>query len=127
MPCYQINMKNGGTAFLCGDLGPHCSAEKCGDVSGFLCDYPVGEDKACDLPLCQSHAYETAPEIHYCLGHLKLWQGFVSEGKAMAALENVERFNTKAFDLDVANLKSENKKLKARVEELERPKPIKPA
>lgn len=24
MPCYTIHLKDGGHAFLCGNLGPHC-------------------------------------------------------------------------------------------------------
>lgn len=54
MPCYIEHTKDGDTMFLCGDLGPHCAADKCAAVSGWLCDYPVGEGKTCDLPLCGS-------------------------------------------------------------------------
>jgi len=62
--------------FLCGDLGPHCAAENCAASTAYLCDYPVGDDKTCDLSLCNSHAYEVAPNIHYCPGHLVLWQWY---------------------------------------------------
>lgn len=78
--------------FLCGDLGPHCAAEKCAAVSGFLCDFPVAEGRTCDLPLCDSHAYEVAPEIHYCPGHLTLWQAFRDSGGVKRELENVVPF-----------------------------------
>lgn len=81
--------------FMCGDLGPHCAAEKCGDASDYLCDYPVGEGRTCDLPLCESHAYEVAPNIHYCPGHLILWQEFRASGGVQRELENVTPYKNK--------------------------------
>ena len=45
MPCYIERMKDGGTMFMCGNLGPHCAAEKCGALGVNLCDYPVGKGK----------------------------------------------------------------------------------
>ncbi len=92
MPCYVERQKDGGTMFLCGDLGPHCAAEKCAAVSLNLCDYPVGDGKTCDLPLCDSHAFEVAPNIHYCPGHLVLWQEFRQARRDLAVLENVIPF-----------------------------------
>ena len=92
MACYIQPMKNGGTMIICGKLGPHCAAEKCAAVSDFLCDYPVGEGKTCDLPLCSSHAYEVAPNVHYCPSHLVLWQEFKNSGGVKAELENVVPF-----------------------------------
>lgn len=89
MPCYIERMKDGSPMFLCGDLGPHCAAEKCAAVSLYLCDYPVGERKTCDLPLCGSHAYEVAPDIHYCPGHLVLWNAFREAGGVERVLQNV--------------------------------------
>ena len=52
---------------ICGDLGPHCA--ECAGVGGNLCDYPVGNDKTCDRPLCDDHATEVAPDVHYCRAH----------------------------------------------------------
>lgn len=89
MPCYLERMADGGTMFLCGDLGPPCH---CGAVGGFLCDYPVGEGRTCDVALCASHAYEVAPEIHYCAGHLTLWEHFRDSGGLRVELENVVPF-----------------------------------
>jgi len=46
MPCYLLRNKDGKPmGHVCGNLGPHCGC--CGGVSGFLCDYPVGEGKTC--------------------------------------------------------------------------------
>lgn len=95
MPCYIERMKDGGTMFMCGNLGPHCAAEKCGALGVSLCDYPVGDDRTCDLPLCDSHAYEVAPNVHYCPGHLVLWKEFRDSGREKKELENVVPFRQK--------------------------------
>ena len=89
MPCYFERRKDGGIMFLCGDLGQHCAAGECAAVSGYICDYPVGEGRTCDLPLCASHAYEVVPNIHYCQGHLLLWKEFRDSGGVQRELENV--------------------------------------
>lgn len=125
MPCYRVPMKDGGHAFMCGDLGDHCAAENCSDVSGYLCDYPVGNGRTCDLSICQSHAYEVAPEIHYCPGHLALWVEFSESGGAEKALKNVEAYNTAAFDTKLRRLEEQNKVLQNRIKFLESPKSIK--
>ena len=95
MPCYIDRMKDGGTMFMCGNLGPHCAAERCGALGVNLCDYPVGDDRTCDLPLCDSHAYEVAPNVHYCPGHLVLWKEFRDSGREKKELENVVPFRQK--------------------------------
>jgi len=95
MPCYIENFPDGGTFFLCGDFGPHCAAEKCAASTYFLCDFPVGDEKTCDLPLCASHAYEVAPDIHYCPGHLILWKEFREKGGVEQELKNVVPFEGK--------------------------------
>lgn len=91
MPCYTLHDKNGkAVGHLCGELGPHCAC--CGGVSGYLCDYPVGEDKTCDRPLCNVHAAEVAPELHYCPGHLQEWQAFMESGGVKKQLVSVVPF-----------------------------------
>ena len=37
--------------FVCGDGIRACS--NCGQVADYLCDYPVGEGKTCDLRICK--------------------------------------------------------------------------
>ena len=87
--CYTIHMNGGGKAFLCGDLGPHCGDANCGDVGTLLCDFPVSNGKTCDMPLCDAHAFEAAPEIHYCHGHALMWREFREGGGVKKELENV--------------------------------------
>lgn len=91
MPCYIA--KDGDTAiFICGNLGDHCGDVNCADVSGYLCDYPVGDGKTCDMPLCHKHAFEAAPEIHYCPAHALMWMEFRDSGGVRRELENVVPF-----------------------------------
>ena len=87
MPCYIIKMKSGAKAFMCGDIGPHCS--HCADVGEYLCDYPVGDGKTCDASLCENHASEAAPNIHYCPGHALMWNEFRESGGVKQELQNV--------------------------------------
>ncbi len=91
MPCYLLRNKDGQPmGHVCGNLGPHCGC--CGGVSGFLCDYPVGEGKTCDRPLCDHCAAEVAPDVHYCPGHAKEWDDFKAAGGVQRELENVVPF-----------------------------------
>jgi len=76
--------------FICGKLGPHCA--DCFGVGDFLCDYPVGNDKTCDRAMCQKHAHEIAPEIHYCDAHYKEWVEFRDSGGVSEILKNIIAF-----------------------------------
>jgi len=58
-------------------------------VGDFLCDFPVGDGKTCDRPICPDHATEIAPEIHYCAGHLLMWKEFRDAGGVERELTNV--------------------------------------
>jgi hypothetical protein len=96
MPCYRevlpaTDRSEPGVAFICGDLGPHCSAG-CGASSSLLCDFPVGEGKTCDAPLCWQHGTEVAPDIHYCTGHMALFEQFKNSDEMKAILRNVVFF-----------------------------------
>jgi len=83
MPCYQTP----DGMFICGELGPHCA--DCMDVADYLCDFPVGEGKTCDRNLCEAHATEIAPELHYCVPHRGMWEAFVADGGVRSELRNV--------------------------------------
>lgn len=80
----------GGTMFICGDLGDHCA--DCMALGEFLCDYPVGDGKTCDRPICGDHAHEIGHEIHYCVGHYQMWLQFKNKGGVDTALKNVIAF-----------------------------------
>src|SRR3546814_19939430 len=59
------------TVFVHGDLGKHCT--ECAAPSDNLYDYPVGDGKTCDRPLCEDHSHEVAHDTHYCRGHFVMW------------------------------------------------------
>ena len=73
--------------FMCGDLGPHCA--ECADAADHLCDYPVGRKKTCDRNLCEVHANEIAPNLHYCAAHLGMWSAYREGGGVQLELDNV--------------------------------------
>jgi len=75
--------------FFCGRFGQHCNVTDCGWVSDYLCDYPIGEGKTCDRTLCTDHAYEVAPDIHYCGAHYNERAKFRTNGGVKKELENV--------------------------------------
>lgn len=93
MSCYTGFTKSGERFFLCGDLGPYCADHRCADVGTNLCDYPVGDGKTCDMPICDNHAFEAAPNVHYCPGHALKWREFVGAGGVEQELRNVVPFS----------------------------------
>lgn len=86
------SQSDNGTWFLCGDFGEHCA--DCIGVSEFLCDYPVGDGKTCDRNMCQEHAKEVSPDVHYCQTHYKMWRVFVEKGGIDERLKNVIAFKS---------------------------------
>lgn len=60
----------------------HCAS--CLDVGDFLCDFPVGESKTCDRPMCEDHRHSVAPELDYCDAHYPEWAAF-RDSNALAA------------------------------------------
>jgi hypothetical protein len=58
--------------FICGDAITPCS--QCGDPSDYLCDFPVGDGKICDLPLCGFHTCEVGEEKHFCPTHTAMYR-----------------------------------------------------
>lgn len=89
MPRYLVHMEGGGTMSIRGDLGPHCGDSRCADVGVSLCDFPVGEGKTCDMPLCPGHSFEVAPDMHYCPAHTTMWREFKESGGVERELKNV--------------------------------------
>ncbi|MDQ1344853.1 MAG: hypothetical protein QG586_383 [Pseudomonadota bacterium] len=60
--------------WICGAGEPEhvCS---CGFVSDLLCDYPMGDGKTCDLPLCSTCAKQIGEDKHLCEIHWHEWKG----------------------------------------------------
>jgi hypothetical protein len=38
-------------------------------LAGLLCDYPVGNGKTCDKPMCAKHSTSGGKDIDYCPDH----------------------------------------------------------
>lgn len=94
MPCYVIyDEKRNPVGHICGNLGQHCA--DCGDAGTNLCDFPVGAGKTCDRAICDFHAHEVAPNVHYCDAHHAEWKAFRDTGGVKRELENVVPFPTK--------------------------------
>jgi hypothetical protein len=67
-----------GTGFVCGDDEAVVACHFCGYWSEYLCDYPVGEGKTCDLPLCIDCINTIGDDLDLCPIH---YAEFVSEKK----------------------------------------------
>ena len=64
---HDAPMPDHGPIFLCGDIVvPVCA---CGVASDFLCDYPMGKGKTCDLPLCDSCRHSVDDDTDLCRIH----------------------------------------------------------
>ena len=83
---------------MCGRLGPPCADHRCNWVSDYLCDFPVGNNKTCDRPLCGDHAYEVAPDTHYCAPHYEMWLKFRESGGIKKELGNVTPYKRQSED-----------------------------
>jgi len=44
--------------------------------------------------VCDDHAYEVAPDTHYCAPHYNEWMKFKNDGGVKAVLENVVPYKT---------------------------------
>ena len=76
------------TGYLSGPDLPICP--DCGYASENLCDYPVGDDKTCDRPMCFDHSHKVGPNMHYCETHFQMWQAYCREkGIKSLPLEDV--------------------------------------
>lgn len=65
-----------GYVFLCGEIEVQVCG--CQTASDYLCDYPVGDGKTCDLPLCDACRKNIGEErdlcaIHYAEWHMRKW------------------------------------------------------
>jgi len=88
MSCAIIKGESDNIIIMCGSFGS-TPCRDCNIEAEFLCDYPVGEDKTCDAPLCIDHAFEVAPGIHYCKSHYDEFKKFEGNGGIKKYLENI--------------------------------------
>lgn len=88
--------ENDPPMIVCGDLGPHCA--ECLSPGDVLCDYPVRDGKTCDRTICEDHAHQVYPDIHYCAAHYKEWMAFKSSNAAAALAASVPIANININD-----------------------------
>ena len=70
-----------------------CLSAKTPKAAGTLkSDFPVSEGKTCDRLMCDDHAHEIGPELHYCEAHYQMWIAFKESGGVDASLKNVIAF-----------------------------------
>jgi hypothetical protein len=70
----------GRKGVMCGEIVVQCAS--CAFVAEYLCDYPMGDGKTCDAPLCESHGIEQGAEwddLHFCPQHSLIDRGAVRE------------------------------------------------
>lgn len=89
----RLYQRRGGLLFMCGreNNERHCL---CGDFGDYLCDYPVGEGKTCDVPMCERDRHSVAPEIDYCNTHYPEWEAFKKTGAPLKHFERVIPFRS---------------------------------
>ncbi len=70
MPCFVRN-QNGFTVIACtrgrGRKATKCSY--CNNPGNLLCDYPIGDGRTCDKPICPKCSVRVASNTDYCLVH----------------------------------------------------------
>jgi hypothetical protein len=75
-----------GPIIMCGDLVvPVCP---CGVAADFLCDYPMGKGKTCDLPLCADCRHAVDDDTDLCRLHR-------AEFRARAGVEQISQWPPK--------------------------------
>lgn len=85
---YRTDLKDGSTAIahMSGSNLPRPCAwpdfknprERCCRWATTLCDFPVGEGKTCDRPMCKRHATSVGPDRDYCPAHAQPAAGATS-------------------------------------------------
>jgi hypothetical protein len=95
MACLIVKGKSLYQVFICGEnfnLSNNEICAECGDLSESLCDFPVGDGKTCDRPLCAECAKEIAPNLDYCPWHFGMWKAYRDSNKFTEDLGNVVPF-----------------------------------
>ena len=81
MGCATEKRSDGSIIFWCGKGIEPCYV--CGEMAVALCDYPVGQRKTCDQPLCEKHSIKQGTEwqdIHFCPTHTLIDNGWINKG-----------------------------------------------
>ncbi len=78
MPCVPVRWFNGHEAngFVCtrSRYRPKV-CDLCGVLADALCDWPMGNGKTCDAPLCAKHRVRQGENVDYCPRHARMARG----------------------------------------------------
>jgi len=70
--CKVVNQPGGGAAIVCSrGRRPKQKCIACNAEAPLLCDWPVGDGKTCDAPICRRHAVHVGPDRDYCPEHAR--------------------------------------------------------
>jgi hypothetical protein len=74
MSCDFVKLPGGSAAIVCRShtSSRHCSVCKRALKTWKLCDFPTGNGKTCDKPLCQACAHHCELDLDYCPNHARL-------------------------------------------------------
>lgn len=87
MPWYR--MPDGGTVHINFGRKGNLTAPKpcrgkrpdgtiCGQISGYQCDWKMGEGKTCDQWICSDHAREVGDNKHLCPDHQEAYDEWLA-------------------------------------------------
>lgn len=70
-------LPGGESLFMCGEglIVPVC---RCSHAADWLCDYPIGDGKTCDLPLCNGCRHRIGADHDLCAIHAHEFKGKAS-------------------------------------------------
>ena len=84
MGCACLTIE-GQKGFICGEAVKPCDV--CGEISEYLCDYPVGKGKRCDLALCELCAIEVGNNFHLCPIHITEYRNKAGKASVESKIE----------------------------------------
>ena len=87
MPWYRT--ADGGVLHLCMSRAPvPCQARRedgsrCAQISGYQCDWKIGDGKTCDRWRCEQHAQQVGPDKHLCPEHQRAYRAWQARREAI--------------------------------------------
>jgi hypothetical protein len=71
MPCERYVSPDGSLSMIICSRGPKKTVlcHYCGKPSTSLCDYPIGNGKTCDRPMCNTCRNKIGPDLDVCRDH----------------------------------------------------------
>jgi hypothetical protein len=74
-PCRYVKLPQGGFALVRYAPSRPKKCRWCAYHGSRLCDFPVGDGKTCDAPMCGKHARRIDDKTDYCPDHAEAADG----------------------------------------------------